>query len=226
MIVPVILCGGSGTRLWPLSRQLYPKQLLCLTGETQSMLQATVSRLRAFENSIAAPMVLCNEEYRFMVAEQLRDLGLKDLRIILEPEGRNTAPAACVASLEALKYDEQSMVLILPADHLVQDARAFAQAVSTGVQLAEQGKLVTFGIVPSKAESGYGYIKQGPRIEEIEEGDGYLVDAFFEKPSPATAEAYLRLRNLCALYRNMSRKWSAVVKKHSVALYAIWILFG
>jgi mannose-1-phosphate guanylyltransferase/mannose-6-phosphate isomerase len=155
------------------------------------MLQATVSRLRAFEKSIAAPMVLCNEEYRFMVAEQLRDLGLKDLRIILEPEGRNTAPAACVASLEALKNDEQSMVLILPADHLVQDARAFAQAVSTGVQLAEQGKLVTFGIVPSKAESGYGYIKQGQRIEEVEEGDGYLVDAFFEKPNPATAEAYL-----------------------------------
>ena len=190
MIVPVILCGGAGTRLWPLSRQLYPKQLLSLTG-SQSMLQSTLSRLQFIEADMASPLVLCNEEYRFMVAEQLRDLGLKDLQIILEPEGRNTAPAACIASLEAMKNDDQSLILVLPADHLIQDVEGFGRAIETGLQMAEQDKLVTFGITPTKAETGYGYIKQGPRVEGINGGQGYLVEAFFEKPSPDTAETYL-----------------------------------
>ncbi|MFP4317198.1 MAG: mannose-1-phosphate guanylyltransferase/mannose-6-phosphate isomerase [Desulfovibrionales bacterium] len=159
MIIPIILSGGSGTRLWPMSRQLYPKQLLPLAGE-RTMLQETVSRLKGMEE-IGRPVVICNEDHRFMVAEQLRQIGVDPQAIILEPKGRNTAPAAAVGALHALASDPKAVLLVLPADHIIRDVDAFSTAVRQGVQAAREGRLITFGIVPTGPETGYGYIKKG-----------------------------------------------------------------
>ena len=183
-MVPVIMSGGSGTRLWPLSRKLFPKQFLPLSGET-SMLQETFTRLNGLD--LQTPIVICNEEHRFIVAEQLRELNFEESDIILEPIGRNTAPAIAVAAFHALKEDNQALLLVLAADHVIENNDAFHQAVSHAAILANQGKLVTFGIVPDKPEIGYGYIKRGNQIGM----DGYDVDAFVEKPDLATAESYL-----------------------------------
>lgn len=180
MITPVIMAGGSGSRLWPLSRTLYPKQFLALTGE-QTMLQQTVSRLADLD--VTAPLVICNEEHRFIVAEQLRTIGTTG-SIILEPVGRNTAPAIALAAIVSEKSDP--LLLVLAADHVIEDQKAFTEAVKRAVPLAEQGKLVTFGIVPTQAHTGYGYIKRGDSV-----GDSYTVDKFVEKPDLATAEQYL-----------------------------------
>ncbi|WP_040571663.1 mannose-1-phosphate guanylyltransferase/mannose-6-phosphate isomerase [Shewanella benthica] len=180
MITPVIMAGGSGSRLWPLSRTLYPKQFLALTGE-QTMLQQTVSRLTGLE--VTAPIVICNEDHRFIVAEQLRTIE-KTGSIILEPVGRNTAPAIALAAIVSEKNNP--LLLVLAADHVIEDQKAFTEAVKRAVPLAEQGKLVTFGIVPTQAHTGYGYIKRGDSV-----GDSYTVDKFVEKPDVATAEQYL-----------------------------------
>jgi mannose-1-phosphate guanylyltransferase / mannose-6-phosphate isomerase len=161
VLIPIILSGGSGTRLWPLSRELYPKQLLALCGK-QTMLQETVLRLNALEG-VTDPIVICNEEHRFMVAEQLRQIGVEPRAIVLEPMGRNTAPAAGIGALLALDLDKDAVLLVLPADHLIQDTGAFAGAVQSGVAAALGGSLVTFGIVPKRPETGYGYIKKGER---------------------------------------------------------------
>jgi mannose-1-phosphate guanylyltransferase/mannose-6-phosphate isomerase len=157
MIIPVILSGGSGSRLWPLSRELYPKQLLPLVNNT-TMLQDTALRTMGIDG-IAPPLVVCNEEHRFMVAEQLRQIGLPASSIVLEPCGRNTAPAIAVAALEALAKHTNPVLLVLPADHVINDAAAFKAAVVTGAELAAAGKLATFGIVPTTPETGYGYIR-------------------------------------------------------------------
>ncbi len=162
MIYPVILSGGSGTRLWPLSREHYPKQLLCLNGE-YSLLQDTVKRLDGLKD-ISDPIVVCNEEYRFLVAEQLRQLGQSNVSIILEPEGRNTAPALTLAALRIYEDNPNAIMLVMPADHVIQDQSAFQQAVQTGAELAQEHYLVTFGITPITAETGYGYIKRGKPI--------------------------------------------------------------
>jgi mannose-1-phosphate guanylyltransferase / mannose-6-phosphate isomerase len=202
MIIPLILSGGSGTRLWPLSRELYPKQLLALCGK-QTMLQETALRLGALEG-VAAPIVICNEEHRFMVAEQLRQVGVQPRAIVLEPVGRNTAPAAAVGALLGIAEDKEAVLLVLPADHLIRDTGAFAGAIRRGVSAAEDGKLVTFGIVPKNPETGYGYIKIGERSgARGEGGEGssqskatgaegvFAVERFVEKPDLETAKGYV-----------------------------------
>ena len=191
MLVPVILSGGSGTRLWPLSRELYPKQLLPLVGKG-TMLQETLARLSGVEN-VAEPIVVCNESHRFLVAEQLLEAGAKPQSIILEPCGRNTAPAIAIAAMAAVTQGQPSqskgvdpVLLILPADHVIQNVKAFQAAVSIGVQAAEQGSLVTFGVVPNKPETGYGYIKRGNGT-----GPAFPIAQFVEKPDLGTAQRYV-----------------------------------
>ena len=182
-MIPIILSGGSGTRLWPLSRKMYPKQFLSLLHD-ETMLQKTLSRLDGLDHS--APIIVCNNEHRFIVAEQARQTGLETLSIILEPFGRNTAPAIAVAALHALTQAEDPLLLVLSADHEITDAAAFCKSVKQAQQLAAAGKLITFGIVPTQAATGYGYIRRGAA-----EGEGFEVDEFVEKPDQATAESYL-----------------------------------
>ncbi|MEW6429836.1 MAG: mannose-1-phosphate guanylyltransferase/mannose-6-phosphate isomerase [Thermodesulfobacteriota bacterium] len=186
MIIPVILSGGSGTRLWPLSRELYPKQLLALAGDA-TLLQQTARRLEHFDG-VGAPLVICNEEHRFLVAEQLRAIDVRPAAIVLEPVGRNTAPAAAIA---ALKADGDALLLVLPADHLIRDPAAFQRAVATGAGLAAADHLVTFGITPHHPETGYGYIRKGEKIAADGALPAFRVERFVEKPDRATAEAYL-----------------------------------
>jgi mannose-1-phosphate guanylyltransferase / mannose-6-phosphate isomerase len=184
MLVPVILSGGAGTRLWPLSRELYPKQLLALVGK-QTMLQDTVQRLDGLD--IAPPTVVANEAHRFLVAEQLREIGCKPRAIVLEPKGRNTAPAIALAAHAALAADEgDSLLLVLPADHLIRDIPAFHAAVEIAAAAARDGALATFGIVPDQPETGYGYIRRGARL-----GDTYRIAEFVEKPDLERAQAYV-----------------------------------
>jgi mannose-1-phosphate guanylyltransferase/mannose-6-phosphate isomerase len=181
MLTPVVLSGGSGTRLWPLSRELYPKQLLPLVGE-RTMLQETLLRLEGLE--AARPIVVCNEAHRFLVAEQLRQLNANPQAIVLEPAGRNTAPAIALAALRAAP---DALLLVLPADHVIRDVPAFQAAVRVAVPAASTGKLVTFGVVPDGPETGYGYIKQSAPA-----GTGvYSIDRFIEKPDAARAAAFL-----------------------------------
>ncbi|MGH8241518.1 MAG: sugar phosphate nucleotidyltransferase, partial [Steroidobacteraceae bacterium] len=161
MLIPVVLSGGSGTRLWPLSRELYPKQLLPLVGKG-TMLQETLTRLAGVPD-VGAPLVVCNESHRFLVAEQLLERGAQAQAILLEPVGRNTAPAVAIAAMAAVadapsgKAHADPVLLILPADHVIRDVRAFQAAIAVGRKAAQEGKLVTFGVVPSKPETGYGY---------------------------------------------------------------------
>jgi mannose-1-phosphate guanylyltransferase len=183
MITPVIMAGGSGSRLWPLSRSLYPKQFLALTSDL-TMLQETVQRLSNLD--VNAPLVICNEEHRFIVAEQLRALDITG-SIILEPVGRNTAPAIALAA-EVTVDDNDPLLLVLAADHVIQNTDAFTDAVKNAIPLAQAGKLVTFGIVSTQAHTGYGYIKRGNAVAD---SSGYDVNAFVEKPDPQTAANYV-----------------------------------
>jgi mannose-1-phosphate guanylyltransferase len=179
MIRAVLIAGGSGTRLWPLSRSGHPKQFLKLSGE-DTMLQSTMKRLSGLD--IASSVTICNEKHRFFVAEQLREID-KLGSILLEPVGKNTAPAIALAALTA---DDDPLLLVLAADHIIQDEEGFTKAVSQAVPLAEAGKLVTFGIVPSEAHTGYGYIKMGSQV-----GSGFVVEKFVEKPSIEVARDYI-----------------------------------
>jgi mannose-1-phosphate guanylyltransferase/mannose-6-phosphate isomerase len=183
-VFPVILSGGAGTRLWPLSREMYPKQLLALTSQ-YSMLQDTALRLAGIQGA-RAPLVVCNEAHRFSVAEQLRALNMAPSGILLEPIGRNTAPAVAIAALNALELEADATMVVAPADHVIRDARVFQQAAGVAAALAESGKLVTFGIVAHAPETGYGYIQRGPG-----EGPAYPVAEFIEKPPLATAEKFV-----------------------------------
>ncbi|APE32102.1 mannose-1-phosphate guanylyltransferase/mannose-6-phosphate isomerase [Halomonas aestuarii] len=184
MITPVIMAGGSGSRLWPLSRQLRPKQFLPLTGE-DSMLQETLKRLAPVDHR--PPLLICNEEHRFLVAEQVRQQGITDARILLEPEGRNTAPAIALAALHSVEEDPEALLLVLAADHLIRDVAQFHESVDHARVLAEHGQLVTFGVVPTHAETGYGYIQRGESKGDV----GFRVKRFVEKPDRITAEGYL-----------------------------------
>ncbi len=190
-LTPVVLSGGSGTRLWPLSREKYPKQLLALVSE-DSLLQATVRRLEGISGvRLAAPMVVCNEEYRFVIAEQLRLMDLQG-DIVLEPAGRNTAPALTLAALAASRDQADTVLLVMPADHVIVDTPAFQAAVRRGAALAAEGSIVTFGITPDSPETGYGYIQ----AKSLPEGSGksndvFPIGRFVEKPDRQTAEAYL-----------------------------------
>lgn len=185
MIVPVILSGGSGTRLWPLSRELYPKQFLPLA-EERTMLQATVGRLAGLAE-VAASLVVCNEHHRFLVAEQLRSTGPLPAAILLEPVGRNTAPAVAVAALQALSEGQDPILLVLAADHIILDEEAFRHGVQVALPHAQAGQMVTFGIVPTAAETGYGYI----RAERGGAAEVFPVAEFVEKPDLDTARRYV-----------------------------------
>ena len=190
LLQPVVLSGGSGTRLWPLSREKYPKQLLSLMGD-DSLLQATVRRVQGVQGAeLAQPMVVCNEEYRFVIAEQLRLLGLQGT-VVLEPFGRNTAPALTIAALEAIKKGADPVLLVMPADHVITDVAAFQSVVSQGVALAAKGAVVTVGITPDAPETGYGYIQSGAAFAGAADTGARTIARFVEKPDLATAQAYL-----------------------------------
>ncbi|PSU32587.1 mannose-1-phosphate guanylyltransferase/mannose-6-phosphate isomerase [Photobacterium phosphoreum] len=184
MLLPVIMAGGSGSRLWPLSRTLYPKQFLSIISKA-TMLQETVKRLDGIEHR--DPVFICNEEHRFIVAEQLRLGGLNNSGIILEPVGRNTAPAIALAALKALTDGDDPLLLVLAADHVIQNSDAFLASIEHAIVEAEKGSLVTFGIVPLKPETGYGYIRRGVQISD----NAYKVNAFVEKPDLITAQEYI-----------------------------------
>lgn len=184
MIIPVILSGGSGTRLWPLSRKHYPKQFIPLMGE-RSMFQRTLERVAPFRRQ-APVIIVCNQEHRFLVAEQLSDSAGGEARILLEPVGRNTAPAVAAGAIEALKEADDAILLVLPADHIIRDQWVFLDAVEQGRELAAMGRLVTFGIVPTRPETGYGYIRAGKDESAVR-----AVQQFVEKPDQETAQSYL-----------------------------------
>lgn len=183
-VLPVIIAGGSGTRLWPLSRGLHPKQFLTIPGQEQSMLQMTLARTLGLTEG--NPLVICNESHRFLVAEQLRQIGKLNSNIILEPSGRNTAPAIALAALQARSNGEDPLLLVLAADHMIGNVPAFQMAIQNAIPLAQNGNLVTFGIIPTTAETGYGYIQRGNRLQE----GAFEVARFVEKPDENTAERY------------------------------------
>lgn len=187
MLLPVIMAGGTGSRLWPMSRELYPKQFLRLYGQN-SMLQETISRLSGLE--VYEPMVVCNEEHRFLVAEQLRQINKLSKNIILEPVGRNTAPAIALAALQATVNGDDPLMLVLAADHIINNKVVFHKAIDIAEQYATAGHLVTFGIVPNAPETGYGYIQRGGALTE-DTHTPYQVARFVEKPDHARAKAYL-----------------------------------
>jgi len=184
-IIPVILSGGSGIRLWPLSRKQYPKQYLPLVSNN-TMLQETILRLSGLDN-LADPIIICNADHRFLVADQCQQIDIKNPTILLEPVGRNTAPAIAAAAMQSLTDSDGSMLLVLSADHVIQDVEVFHQAINIASQKAQEGKLVTFGIVPTDANNGYGYIKSS---KENSNG-AYKVEEFVEKPDLKTAKVYL-----------------------------------
>lgn len=184
MLLPVIMAGGSGSRLWPLSRSLYPKQFISLTSK-KTMLQETIARLKNIEHQ--PPLLICNEEHRFIVAEQLRQENFKHSGIILEPVGRNTGPAIALAAIKAMQNGDDPLLLVLAADHVIQDHVAFTKSIEKAIEPAKQGALITFGIIPTTPETGYGYIKKGHLINEF----AFQVERFVEKPDLNTAEQYI-----------------------------------
>jgi len=193
-LVPVILCGGAGTRLWPLSRALYPKQLLALVG-ARSLLQDTVARLASLAGPAQPPVVVCNEAHRFLVAGQLCEVArgpTAEPTLILEPEGRNTAPATAIAALAARRRaGTDVLLLVLPADHVLRDPAAFTAAVTLAIPAAEAGQLVTFGVVPTQPETGYGYIRTDPRAAASPDTGVHPIREFVEKPDFETARRYV-----------------------------------
>ena len=186
-LVPVILCGGSGSRLWPLSRESYPKQFLKLNfTHSKSLLQNTHLRTKKIKN-IVPPILICNEEHRFIVAEQMREIKANPNSIILEPCGRNTAPAIVISALKALEIYEDPSILILSSDHQIVDENKFVEVIERGLKYSREGKLVTFGIIPKSPEVGYGYIKSQKAID-VESQNGSIIESFIEKPDKDTAE--------------------------------------
>jgi mannose-1-phosphate guanylyltransferase/mannose-6-phosphate isomerase len=219
LLQPVILSGGSGTRLWPFSRERHPKQLLPLTGP-YTMLQATALRLcQSREYRLAAEsIVVCNEEYRFVTAEQLRAVGHPTSRIVLEPAGRNTAPALTLAALLATVDGEDPVLLVMPADHVILDEKEFVRVVAQAISFAAKGAMVTFGIVPDRAETGYGYIRVGGADDAA-----YEIAGFFEKPAAAVAECYLDSGDYLwnsGLFMMRASVWLAAISHFQPAILA------
>jgi len=221
-VVPVIMSGGSGTRLWPLSRKSYPKQLLPLTGGKYSMLQETALRVKEF----GAPIIVANEDHRFLVAEQLQQIGTVTADILLEPMGKNTAPAIALAAFAAMKKNDQSIMVVLPADHLITDKKTFHMALKQAIDAAAQDKLVTFGIVPGHPETGYGYIKATAPTEKKSKtkslpSQTLTIKQFVEKPDLATAKRYLKSGNYywnSGMFVFKASVFLAELEKHNKAI--------
>ena len=217
MLTPVILSGGSGTRLWPLSRKNLPKQFLALTGGG-TLFQQTVERTRTLAG-VDAPVVVCSEEHRFLVAEQLRALKVEGASILLEPMPRNTAPAIALAAWQALSTDAEATLLVLPADHLIGDTRSFAEAVDKALPLAEQDWLVTFGIRPEGPETGFGYIKRAESIDK----SGFRIERFVEKPNAARAKEYFEAGDYewnSGMFLFTAQRYLEELQQHAPAMYA------
>jgi len=226
-IQPVILSGGAGTRLWPLSREMFPKQLLNLLGD-ETLLQATISRLNGLPDTaharLLSPIVVCNEEHRFLVAEQLRQIGINDAAIVLEPVGRNTAPALTLAALQLARQDNDAVMLVLPADHVILDESALHQAVAVAVALAQNNALVTFGIVADRAETGYGYIRRADALpNQIADAPAaYAIAEFVEKPDAETAQRYIDSGDYywnSGMFVMRASSWLAAIKAHHNDIY-------
>jgi mannose-1-phosphate guanylyltransferase/mannose-6-phosphate isomerase len=214
-IVPVVMAGGSGTRLWPLSRKMFPKQFLSLVNST-TMFQDTLSRLQGNEFSVGLPIIVCNDEHRFIVAEQLREASITSQAIILEPVGRNTAPAVALAALDAIEKGDDPLLLVLAADHVIRDDETFRKAVVKASTAAQAGKLVTFGIVPRGPETGYGYIKAKASTEQLAS-----VETFVEKPDLETAKAYLASGDYfwnSGMFLFKASSYLAELKRHQPAI--------
>jgi mannose-1-phosphate guanylyltransferase/mannose-6-phosphate isomerase len=212
MLVPVVLSGGAGTRLWPLSRELFPKQLINLQGGDQTLLQATLSRTEGLPD-LAPPIIVCNESHRFLVAEQIRSLGVSGARIVLEPCARNTAPAIALAALAA---DPEALLLVLPADHVIQRPADFQSAVRRALSIAEAGSLVTFGVVPESPETGYGYIRCGAA-----QGEAFEIAEFVEKPDRARAEGFLAMGGYLwnsGMFLFKARRYLEELARHAPAM--------
>ena len=198
-IIPVILCGGTGTRLWPLSRESYPKQYLSLfQNDSNTLLQKTFNRISKIK-SVKSPIFISNEDHRFIIAEQIRQAGIKDKSIILEPLGRNTAPAIAVAALEVISRGEDANLLVLASDHYIKDELKFKKAIDTACKISEEGRLVTFGVIPTSPETGYGYIKTDKSIN-LNSLEALNVSDFIEKPNKKKAEEFIS--NECFLWNS------------------------
>tara|TARA_A100001388_G_C28771688_1_gene504272 strand:+ start:1172 stop:2611 length:1440 start_codon:yes stop_codon:yes gene_type:complete len=189
-IVPIILCGGSGTRLWPLSRKSFPKQFLALSSESnKSLLQLTLERIKDLIG-VQEPILVCNEEHRFLVAEQMRQINIKPKTILLEPFGRNTCPAITLAAIKALEFEDDPILLVLSSDHMIKDKEKFLKVIETGLNYVKEKRLVTFGVVPKSPETGYGYIKSQASIDSSL-NIGLDIDCFIEKPDLETAKKFV-----------------------------------
>ncbi len=190
LLIPVILCGGEGSRLWPLSRQSFPKQFISIFDNKYSLFQTTEKRIQGI-NNIQNPILICNENHRFIVAEQMREINIEPNSIILEPFGRNTAPAICLAALKAIEKDEDSILLILSSDHIIKNVYKFLEVVDYGIDFVKRDKLVSFGIVPSFPATGYGYIKSEKEFN-IQKIDGLKIVEFIEKPNLERAKEFIK----------------------------------
>ena len=190
-ICPIILCGGSGTRLWPLSRETFPKQYISLSSKNeQSLLQNTIKRLSSLKNT-CRPIMVCNEDHRFLVAEQLREIDINPYSILLEPLGKNTAPAIALSAIKALEIEEDPILLVLSSDHEIKNEPRFIKVIEAGLDFAYKNRLVTFGVIPSKPETGYGYIK-AEKAFLTDKIEGQNIEKFIEKPDLKTAKEYLK----------------------------------
>lgn len=216
-IIPVVMAGGSGSRLWPLSRTHHPKQFISLV-DNNSLFQNTLSRLS--DLSADEPIIICNNEHRFLVAEQLRELSIANSSIILEPVGRNTAPAIALAAIKATENGDDPLLLVLAADHVIKNSQAFTESIIKAISAAENDFLVTFGIVPTHAETGYGYIKQGEELGI----DLFNVEAFVEKPDLKTAQSYLKQGCFCwnsGMFLFKASTYLSELKKFNSEMYLV-----
>jgi len=221
-LCPVILAGGGGTRLWPLSRAHYPKQFLSLFGEN-SMLQETLLRLDGIDASIPQldPVLVCNEVHRFLVADQANEINKPLRSIILEPEGRNTAPALTVVAQALLEQGEDAVMVMMPADHIIIDIPRFHEAIKAGYQMAEQGYLITFGIKPLSAETGYGYIQCGETLNE--QSGTSKIEGFKEKPDAQLAQEYLDSGNYLwnsGIFMMKASVWCREIERFQPDIYS------